>query len=260
MIDQTMNEFRKKLDILALSLSLQENINHFGLNKDYQLLFSTYIQMIREDQDNFFIEKERKENIMESLKRTKDFYDFEKKEQVQMIFEKLRNDDPTDFMLIPSSFYPGEYGAVSPHICGLTVYKKNDSFIIMKVDKEKNFDDHTVSYFEIPPTKILELSELFLKERFHEVRKPYFVLRRLATLSIQNESIGIPAIVMKEQKTGNCSVNEVDAALKTILFHCSKDIFSLDTNEQVTPKWHSEHAESISVCFERQESRAKSAA
>ncbi|MDB7102039.1 hypothetical protein [Enterococcus mundtii] len=162
-----------------------------------------------------------------------------------MIFEKLRNDDPTDFMLIPSSFYPGEYGAVSPHICGLTVYKKNDSFIIMKVDKEKNFDDHTVSYFEIPPTKILELSELFLKERFHEVRKPYFVLRRLATLSIQNESIGIPAIVMKEQKTGNCSVNEVDAALKTILFHCSKDIFSLDTNEQVTPKWHSEHAESI---------------
>ncbi|OTP25355.1 hypothetical protein [Enterococcus mundtii] len=82
MIDQTMNEFRKKLDILALSLSLQENINHFGLNKDYQLLFSTYIQMIREDQDNFFIEKERKENIMESLKRTKDFYDFEKKEQV----------------------------------------------------------------------------------------------------------------------------------------------------------------------------------
>lgn len=243
MIDQTMNEFRKKLDILALSLSLQENINHFGLNKDYQLLFSTYIQMIREDQDNFFIEKERKENIMESLKRTKDFYDFEKKEQVQMIFEKLRNDDPTDFMLIPSSFYPGEYGAVSPHTCGLTVYKKNDSFIIMKVDKEKNFDDHTVSYFEIPPTKILELSELFLKERFHEVRKPYFVLRRLATLSIQNESIGIPAITMKEQKSGNCSVSEVDASLKTILFNCRKDIFSLEMNNQVTPKWHSKHAE-----------------
>ncbi|WP_375148304.1 hypothetical protein [Enterococcus mundtii] len=111
------------------------------------------------------------------------------------------------------------------------------------MDKEKNFDDHTVSYFEIPPTKILELSELFLKERFHEVRKPYFVLRRLATLSTQNESIGIPAITMKEQKSGNCSVSEVDASLKTILFNCRKDIFSLEMNNQVTPKWHSKHAE-----------------
>lgn len=249
MLNQTTtdstNEFRKKLDLLALSLSLQENINHFGLNKDYQLLFSTYIQMIHEDQDEFFIKQSQKENISESLKRTKDFYDFEKKEQVQMIFEKLRNNDPTDFMLIPSSFYPGEYGEVSPHACGLTVYKKNDSFVVMKVDKEKEFDDHTVSYFEIPPTNILKLSQLFLEERFHEVRKPYYVLKRLTALSTQNESIGIPTIVMKGQKTGNCSVNEVDAALKTILFHCRKDIFSLDTNEQVTPKWHSEHAESI---------------
>lgn len=249
MLNQTTtdstNEFRKKLNLLALSLSLQENINHFGLNKDYQLLFSTYIQMIHEDQDEFFIEKGKKENIIESLKRTKDFYDFEKKEQVQMIFEKLRNNDPTDFMLIPSSFYPGEYGEVSPHTCGLTVYKKNDSFVVVKVDKEKRFDDQTVSYFEIPPTNIAELSEVFLKERFHEVRKPYFVLKRLATLSTQNESIGIPTLVMKVQKTGNCSVNEVDATLKTILFHCRKDIFSLDTSEQVTPKWHSEHAESI---------------
>lgn len=245
MMDQTTNEFRKKLDMLALSLSLQGNDNHFGLNKDYQLLFSTYIQMIHDDPDEFFIEKGQKENIIESLKRTKDFYDFEKKEQVQMIFEKLRNNDPTDFMLIPSSFYPGEFGEVSPHTCGLTVYKKNNSFVVMKVDKERGFDDQTVSYFEIPPTNIAELSEVFLKERFHEVRKPYFVLKRLATLSTQNESIGIPAIVMKGQKTGNCSVNEVDAALKTILFHCRKDIFSLDTSEQVTPKWHSEHGESI---------------
>ncbi|PQC32995.1 hypothetical protein CUM97_01155 [Enterococcus mundtii] len=249
MVNQTTtdstNEFRKKLDLLALSLSLQENINHFGLNKDYQLLFSTYIQMIHEDQDEFFIKQGQKENIIESLKRTKDFYDFEKKEQVQMIFEKLRNNDPTDFMLIPSSFYPGEYGEVSPHTCGLTVYKKNNSFVVMKVDKERGFDNQAVSYFEIPPTNIAELSEVFLKERFHEARKPYYVLKRLTALSTQNESIGIPAIVMKGQKTGNCSVNEVDAALKTILFHCRKDIFSLDTSELVTPKWHSENAESI---------------
>lgn len=249
MLDQTTtdstNEFRKKLDILALSLSLQENINNFGLNKDYQLLFSTYIQMIRDDQDDFFIEKRQKENIIESLNRTIDFYDFEKIEQVQMILEKLRNNDPTDFILIPSSFYPGEYGEISSHTCGLTVYKKNNSFVIMKVDKEKGFDDQTVSYFEIPPTNILKLSQLFLDERFHEVRKPYFVLNRLATLSIQNESIGIPAITMKGQKSGNCSVSEVDASLKTILYNCRKDLFSLDTSEQVTPKWHSEHAESI---------------
>ena len=54
------NEFRKKLDLLALSLSLQENSNHFGLNKDYQLLFSTYIQMIHEDQDEFLLNKVKK--------------------------------------------------------------------------------------------------------------------------------------------------------------------------------------------------------
>lgn len=248
MLNQTTtdstNEFRKKLDLLALSLSLQENINHFGLNKDYQL-FATYIQMICDDQDDFFIEKRQKENIIESLNRTIDFYDFEKIEQVQMILEKLRNNDPTDFILIPSSFYPGEYGEISSHTCGLTVYKKNNSFVIMKVDKEKEFDDHTVSYFEIPPTNILKLSQLFLEERFHEVRKPYFVLNRLATLSIQNESIGILAITMKGQKSGNCSVSEVDASLKTILYNCRKDLFSLDTSEQVTPKWHSEQAESI---------------
>ncbi|MGG5337517.1 hypothetical protein IGJ48_000181 [Enterococcus pernyi] len=245
MLNQTTtdstNEFRKKLDLLALSLSLQENINHFGLNKDYQLLFSTYIQMIHEDQDEFFIKQSQKENIIESLKRTKDFYDFEKKEQVQMIFEKLRNNDPTDFMLIPSSFYPGEYGKVSPHACGLTVYKKNDSFVVMKVDKEKRFDDHTVSYFEIPPTNIAELSEVFLKERFHEVRKPYYVLKRLTALSTQNESIGIPTIVMKGQTTENCAVTEIEASLRTILFNCRKDIFSLDKDIKVTPKWHSKH-------------------
>lgn len=64
MLNQTTtdltNDFRKKLDLLALSLSLQENINHFGLNKDYQLLFSTYIQMIHDDQDEFFIKKAKK--------------------------------------------------------------------------------------------------------------------------------------------------------------------------------------------------------
>ena len=49
----------------------------------------------------------------------------------------------------------------------------------MKVDKERGFDNQAVSYFEIPPKNIAELSEVFLKERFHEARKTILCIEKI---------------------------------------------------------------------------------
>ncbi|THE16267.1 hypothetical protein E1H99_00335 [Enterococcus hirae] len=231
------NEFATKANILALALALKDNEDRFfRTDKDYQLLFSTYIRMIDLDKKEFFIEKERKNKVMKSLERTIAFYDFKNKEQIQSVFEEMVNNDPTDFMIFPSSFYIEGFVGVAPHYIGLTVYKKNNRLIVMKVDKERHYDYSNVTCFEIPLTKMADLSQLFFWGRDYEAREPYYVLSRLAEFS--SDINPILALSMKQQTAANCMVNELEASLKTTLFNCRVDISCLNPKVSVTPKWN----------------------
>ena len=243
MNEQKAKEFVTRVNILILTLSLKELDIYFNQNEFYQLLFSTYIKMIENDQDSFFIEEERKEKIIQSLERTKAFYDFESKEQLQTIFETMSNDDPTDFMLFPSEFSSSGYKESDAHICGLTVYKKNEEFLVMKVDKSQSFDGKTASYFVVPLTQIEELSNLFFCERDFGKLEPDSIFKSLKNLSIEVKNL---AVIMEKQSTGNCSVSEVEASLRTVLFNCRTDLFCLNVDEKddyITPKWNPEHQE-----------------
>ncbi|THE16272.1 hypothetical protein E1H99_00360 [Enterococcus hirae] len=239
--EQQTKEFEKKVDMLALTLSLKENDDFFEAGEGYPLLFSTYIEMIKNDSDDFFIKKEQKGKIIESLERTRAFYDFEHKEQLQSIFEKITNNDPTDFMIFPSEvFLKGDEGTYS-QFCGLTVYRKNEDFLVMRVDKAKCFDKNTVSYFKIPSVNVAELSQLFFSQRDFKEREPNFIFKQFKDLS--GEMKVIPTISMKEQRIINGVVSEIEASLKMILFHCHTDIFRLGPGKNITPKWNLKHLE-----------------
>ncbi|THE16276.1 hypothetical protein E1H99_00380 [Enterococcus hirae] len=239
-IEMKAKRFEKRVDMLALTLSLKENDRFFENNGGYKLLFSTYIKMIENDQDNFFIEKERKERIIYSLERTKAFYDFKHKEQLQAVLEKMTNDDPTDFVLFPSGFSTS-LDKMECHMCGLTVYKKNEDFIVMKVDKERSFDRKNVTFFKIPSTNVEELSQIFFERRNFTQLPPDCLFKRLGQLS--RESKAVPSIIIQYQKSGTCVISEIEASLRMILFNCRTDIFNLAEGDCMTPKWNSVHSE-----------------
>ncbi|OTP10964.1 hypothetical protein A5844_001098 [Enterococcus sp. 10A9_DIV0425] len=236
MKERKAKEFEKRVDMLALTLSLKGNDQIFETKEGYQLLFSTYIKMIENDQEDFFIEKERKKKIIQSLERTKAFYDFENKKQLQEIFKKMTKDDPADFMLFPTTFLTN-LDKMESHIYGLTVYRKNKDFIVMKVDKSKSFDGQNVSYFKISSAYIAELSQLFFEERdFLQIASNsiFEILKK-----ISDEAKTVPSIIMRYQKTDNCVISEVEASLRMILFNCRTDIFSLTEDDYcITPKWN----------------------
>ncbi|THE16278.1 hypothetical protein E1H99_00390 [Enterococcus hirae] len=240
--EKKAKEFEMRFNMLALTLSLKNNDMHFEIGEFYQLLFSTYTKMIDSDQNDFFIEKKRKAKIIQSLERTKTFYDFEKKEQLQTVFEKLVNDDPSDFFLFPAIMQVEKNKKVVKHFVGLTVYKKKNHFVVMKVDKESYYDHAQVSCFQIPSSKIKSLSQLLFDKRVFKVREPFFILKCLSDLS--SEVKVIPTITMKEQTTGNCVISGLEASLRMILFNCRTDIFCLDGKKTVTPKWNFDHSDS----------------
>lgn len=237
---ENRNDFKERVEMLEMALSLKEDGRVFNIRNN-RLLLSTYIKMIERDQDSFFIEKEQKHKIIHSLKNSLNVYDFHESESIQKMLEKLNNNDPTDFVLLPIFFIPGDYRNTLGHVCGFTVYKKNEEFIVLKVDKQRLFDGYTASYFEIPAKNSKELSNLIFLERDSWQKAPYYIFTELVKLSKSSTSIPIPAIKMKKQTTKNCDVTEIEASLRTILFNCRKDIFSLDKDIKVTPKWHSKH-------------------
>lgn len=226
--------FSRNIDMLALTLSLKSNddINCFpGI---YDLLFSTYIKMIKNDQEDFFIDKQRQPHIIQSLQRTIEIYKLTNIEDLHNIFGNLRNNDPTDFVLFPAYFHmldPKEGG----HICGLTIYKRDNEFMIMQVDKESFFESGAVSYVKAPLKNIQELSQIIFSAREFFDFKPYGILRKIEAISHKFKAI--PSIKLAHQTTGNCGIIEIEATFRLILFHCKKDLFALQTCDRITPKW-----------------------
>lgn len=120
---ENRNDFKERVEMLEMALSLKEDGRVFNIRNN-RLLLLTYIKMIERDQDSFFIEKEQKHKIIHSLKNSLTVYDFHESESIQKMLEKLNNNDPTDFVLLPIFFIPGDYRKTLGHVCGFTVYKK----------------------------------------------------------------------------------------------------------------------------------------
>lgn len=244
MKQQKKQVFSRNIDMLALTLSLKSNddINCFpGI---YDLLFSTYIKMIKNDQEDFFIDKQRQPNIIQSLQRTIEIYKGTNIEDLHNIFLNLRNNDPTNFVLCPAYFHmldPKEGG----HICGLTIYKRDNELIIMQVDKESFFESGAVSYVKVPLKNIQELSQIIFSAREFFDFKPYGILRKIEAISHKFKTI--PSIKLAHQTTGNCGIIEIEATLRLILFHCKKDIFALQTCDRITPKWGGDSQDSATI-------------
>lgn len=229
---QNSEDFSLFHGIKSISAGFNDDINCFpGI---YDLLFSTYIKMIKNDQENFFIDKQRQPHIIQSLQRTIEIYKLTNIEDLHNIFGNLRNNDPTDFVLFPAYFHmldPKEGG----HICGLTIYKRDNEFMIMQVDKESFFESGAVSYVKAPLKNIQELSQIIFSAREFFDFKPYGILRKIEAISHKFKAI--PSIKLAHQTTGNCGIIEIEATLRLILFHCKKDLFALQTCDRITPKW-----------------------
>ncbi|EOF58336.1 hypothetical protein SE1_01529 [Enterococcus hirae EnGen0127] len=98
-----VNELHRLCDIWALTLGLKDNVNWISSDdkNNYPLLLSIYIETLKQDHDNFFIETKKKEKFIQSLERSKQFYTFEHGEELSNVLQTMRDDDPTDFMLLP---------------------------------------------------------------------------------------------------------------------------------------------------------------
>lgn len=236
------NDFDQRLEILALSLSLKEN-DRLSFPNGYESLFSMYIKMFQKDQDAFFIDNERKPNIIASLERSRQAYRLDKVDEFRELLMNMKHDDPTDFIICPIDFCVSDDVQDAAHVCGLTFYRKTDHLLAIKVDKEKFFDQSVVSYVHIPITKIKELSEILFIERGYINLNVFAILRKIEAISEQFQSL--PMIEMKRQMAGNCIISEVEAALKVALFNCHTSLFSLTANERVTPKWNRNREHSI---------------
>lgn len=79
-----MIDFNDQYHILAMALRLGKAANFKAVGKkgkeNYQFLFSKLIKMIENDQDSFFIETDKKNDLIHSFKQTIDYYDGKKEE------------------------------------------------------------------------------------------------------------------------------------------------------------------------------------
>ena len=124
-------------------------INHLFHRKSYELLFSIYAKMIRTEIIIIFVDRIQTMNIVHSLKRTIQLYRMDGAESLQTIFENQENYDPTDFMLIPVAFSTDHTQKYFGHVCGLTIYKRENNFVVLKVDKEQSYRTGSVSYVKV---------------------------------------------------------------------------------------------------------------
>ena len=236
-------KFVEKIDMLAFTLSLKkENEQSFHTSEAYQLLFSIYVEMIKNDKDHFFVEKGKKESIILSLERTINFYNFKDMHTPHGYLDRMKTDDPTDFAIFPCKFMAKVDGFCKPnlstHLSGLIIYKKENHFIVMKVDKQS---DHQLSYLEIPKENMAGLSQfLFFGRNFLHCEES-LVLKKLVQLSKNDHFIPISA-EMEKQKAGNHSVSALETSSKVALFNCQKDLFSLDKDEKIRPYWNLKYA------------------
>lgn len=225
-----MDDFDRKFHMFALALGLGDagNFRVVGEEgkKNYQLLFSTLIKMIEMDENEFFIDKTRKPEIISSLKRTIDFYHTNSPKELQQLIESMKKDDPTNFMIIPAYITSKEYD----HVYSLILYQQTDHYVVTMIDKlGKGSDKHSCGAFsKIKKENLNVLCDILFHTKFEYHKKNQCNLSRiiyqLGEGKYGREHLNL---TMNEYKgVANCPVIEILGSLKTALFNCQVNIFN----------------------------------
>ncbi|MGX7172667.1 hypothetical protein [Enterococcus ratti] len=254
-----LNDSQRYLEIVGLALGIMENDRWVLLdNKDnYSLLFAAYIKMIEKDEDNFFVDSTKKEAIINSLKRTTDFYRYTQPEELIHSIQNLTSNNAADFLLLPL-MYPCTNDDVgedtdsiflSVHASGALIYKEDDGYKFVMIDKASIFTrniDATAAYVTIPPENLSTVCRQLLIDRDDILyyvnddgvfyKKPYEILHFIVKNSVSGKPIKLP-IKMNFQPKGNCVVGNIEATLKTALYNCQKNIFALNNKNSVPITW-----------------------
>lgn len=238
-----VNELHRLCDIWALTLGLKDNVNWISSDDktNYPLLLSIYIETLKQDHDNFFIETTKKEKFIQSLERSKQFYTFEHGEELSNVLQTMRDDDPTDFMLLPIHYLLKKpkidlnMGVIDGfRASGLLIYKAPTGYKAVIVDKMRPIDGLPVSYVLIPPKNLSSLCEkLLLNNQVKKYTKAELptVKKREILETIIDHSISKKLLPLNVytgyQKVANDTTLAIKAPIKTALFHCQYDIFKL---------------------------------
>ncbi|EMF0308578.1 hypothetical protein [Enterococcus hirae] len=229
-------ELQRHLDIFALSLSLKKN-NRWSPEDDkvnYPLLFSIYIKMIQQDEQEFFVRKQDKLKMIQSLNRSKDFYSFTRHTQLFHTLKRMISNDPRDFILLPLS-YSIKKNKKSGHVSGALIYKETKNYRIILVDKRKHLSNSSVNMVKIPSEKMAPLcKELFAQRDHPKLETCYDILYRIIDHSSSNSFSSLD-YTMHEQKEGNCVVKEIEATAKTALLHCRHNLLASQGKKKL--KW-----------------------
>lgn len=87
--------------------------------------------------------------MISSLKRTIAFYDASDPRELQQIIMNMKKNDSTEFMVLPAYVTRKSMD----HVFGLILYRKEDQFMVIMVDKLKHMNAHhfTGTGTMIPP-------------------------------------------------------------------------------------------------------------
>lgn len=247
-----MNDYQRRYELLALTLGLKRNTSLYYRMKDVVtehnrggdtgtedevMLLSTYKKMIEQDTDGFFIDENRKEYILSSLTKALDFCNAPSTAASLQILESLKTNDPTSFLIVPLA-YP--ISSSKGHCSGLIIYKREDCYDVVMVDKAKQFNHQfPVGFVTISAERIDQLNHvLYLSNKFSlPTIQPFEELKKLVHISTKK---CVSRLNVSPQNVGNCIVNEVESTLKVALFNCQKSILSHpDSKPTLRPKWNS---------------------
>lgn len=187
-------------------------------------LFLTYIKMLEQDKHEFFIEKSKRPQFIESLNRTLKYYDVkDDSEKTQKLFQSLRSDDPASFIILPFIEKVSNDDGDS-HALGLILHKKENDYVVTLIDRERAYNRSNGNYVTLPQRNLPQFIQLISKKNKLIFERPSFGrCKELAKLS--KETAFVPLLIdMERQKAGNCLFSEPEAAIKTALLHCRKDI------------------------------------
>ena len=233
-----MIDFNDQYHILAMALRLGKATNFKAVGKkgkeNYQFLFSKLIKMIENDQDSFFIETVKKNDLIHSLEHTIDYYDAKKREDIQHIMENLKEDDPTSFVIIPS--YSTTIRLFHDHIYSLIIHKNKD-YIVTKINKLESMT--TNFQLKIDEKNLNKLSDIlyYSKFEYRKTRISVDIFSKLKKIAVEKPSAlhvkmrGYPGIT-------NCPILEPLTALKWTVYNCNKPISSAEIKEKkvINPK------------------------
>ncbi|MBF8808424.1 MAG: hypothetical protein IC227_09170 [Enterococcus lacertideformus] len=230
-----VNQLQQYIDIAALSLSLKNNDCWFFSDnqKNYTTLFSIYIKMIEQDEDEFFTRISDKKKILRSLTRSQAYYSFYHESQFLHTLEQLTVNDPADFLLLSLEYF--KKNTVTGHTYGLFICKHEKTYSFFLVDKAKIVINSSICVVTIPSENLASLCKEFFSDGYRiPVKDPICIFKKITEHSFAE--VNELSYILHPQKEGNCLVKEIEATLKVALFHCRNNLFTSQNIKKV--KWN----------------------